>query len=285
MIATLKGALDRHLRLHSFPRLLVGSIVFSAVLLLGSAAILRRSWSANMEAAQDVARSYETLVALKDVLAEIISVTEMGEHGLLFGITDASMQPYAVRRARVRHGMDKLEQLCSDDPAELQRIVELDRRVENRLAEIDRVLQLEQEGRHEVALATMQGVLRAAEMLQIRAHIRNVQDEEVRHLAARREALASVKAWEVHLALGILAAEGFFVGFTVFLVRRVLALRRLVTVCAWSKQIKVDGQWITLEQYLGDELNLHLTHGISPEMAQKWETDFEAQAKLHPVDR
>ncbi|MEA2722642.1 MAG: hypothetical protein QOH59_413 [Gemmatimonadales bacterium] len=46
-------------------------------------------------------------------------------------------------------------------------------------------------------------------------------------------------------------------------------LERLVTVCAWSKKIQVDGKWVTFEEFLVDNLGVRITHGIAPESARK----------------
>jgi len=47
---------------------------------------------------------------------------------------------------------------------------------------------------------------------------------------------------------------------------------RLVTVCAWSKKIQVDGKWVTFEEFLVDNLGVRITHGIDPESARKFHT-------------
>lgn len=47
-------------------------------------------------------------------------------------------------------------------------------------------------------------------------------------------------------------------------------LERLVTVCAWSKKIQVDGKWVTFEEFLVDNLGVRITHGIDPESARKF---------------
>ena len=39
----------------------------------------------------------------------------------------------------------------------------------------------------------------------------------------------------------------------------------LLTVCAWSKRVRYEGEWINLEQYLLLAHGLFVTHGISPE--------------------
>lgn len=46
---------------------------------------------------------------------------------------------------------------------------------------------------------------------------------------------------------------------------------QFVTICAWSKRIKVqDASWVSFEDFLMHYLGLHVTHGMSPEVARKW---------------
>ena len=49
---------------------------------------------------------------------------------------------------------------------------------------------------------------------------------------------------------------------------RSVDLEKLVTVCAWSRKIRVDGRWVTFEEYLVDNLGVKITHGIDPEAAR-----------------
>ena len=46
-----------------------------------------------------------------------------------------------------------------------------------------------------------------------------------------------------------------------------LWLRRagqLVTICAWSKAIKYNDEWMSIETYMHRQYGIHITHGISP---------------------
>ena len=43
----------------------------------------------------------------------------------------------------------------------------------------------------------------------------------------------------------------------------------LVTMCAWSRTVEYEGQWISFEEYLKRRFNIDTTHGISPAEAQK----------------
>jgi AmiR/NasT family two-component response regulator len=48
---------------------------------------------------------------------------------------------------------------------------------------------------------------------------------------------------------------------------------QFVTICAWSKRIKVDdAKWVSFEDFLKHYLGLNVTHGMSPEVADKWVT-------------
>ena len=42
----------------------------------------------------------------------------------------------------------------------------------------------------------------------------------------------------------------------------------LQIVCAWTKRIQVDGQWMPLDQFLSDKLHVSISHTISPDALQ-----------------
>ena len=43
----------------------------------------------------------------------------------------------------------------------------------------------------------------------------------------------------------------------------------LVTVCAWSRTVEYEGEWISFEKYLLKRFNVSTSHGISPAEAEK----------------
>ncbi|HTO72878.1 MAG TPA: hypothetical protein VMJ30_03615 [Gemmatimonadales bacterium] len=52
--------------------------------------------------------------------------------------------------------------------------------------------------------------------------------------------------------------------------RRIGELEKWLTICAWTKQVNVDGQWISIERYLTDHAGLTLTHGMSKEALDRF---------------
>jgi len=43
----------------------------------------------------------------------------------------------------------------------------------------------------------------------------------------------------------------------------------LITICAWSRTVEYQGEWISFEQYLLRRFNINTSHGLSPEEAKK----------------
>ncbi len=53
------------------------------------------------------------------------------------------------------------------------------------------------------------------------------------------------------------------------LFRRVREIEGLITVCAWTRQVRWKGHWMSFEDYLAKRFRLHCTHGICEEAANK----------------
>lgn len=52
-----------------------------------------------------------------------------------------------------------------------------------------------------------------------------------------------------------------------------------LTICAWSKKVKIDDNWLSLEEFLFEILHINFSHGISPEMAEKVQRETKEALK------
>lgn len=52
--------------------------------------------------------------------------------------------------------------------------------------------------------------------------------------------------------------------------RQIRDLEKWLTLCAWTKQVNVDGEWIPIERYLAEYCGLKLTHGMSQEALNRF---------------
>lgn len=44
---------------------------------------------------------------------------------------------------------------------------------------------------------------------------------------------------------------------------------RLVTVCAWTNKLKLDGEWYSFEDFLSQKLGMKISHGLHPEALEQ----------------
>jgi hypothetical protein len=61
-------------------------------------------------------------------------------------------------------------------------------------------------------------------------------------------------------------------------------MRQIVTVCAWTGQVKYEGEWIRLEDYLQRRFGLSVSHGLSKEAAEKMIQEIR-QANKSPAPK
>jgi CHASE3 domain sensor protein len=57
--------------------------------------------------------------------------------------------------------------------------------------------------------------------------------------------------------------------FIVIILRRLEKLQQVVTICAWTGQVKYEGEWVRLDEYLQRRFGLSVSHGLSQEAAEK----------------
>jgi hypothetical protein len=79
----------------------------------------------------------------------------------------------------------------------------------------------------------------------------------------RAFATASAPQFRILRRARILAVELVMLGTVVLLLYKLKQLRQLMTVCAWTKEVKHDGRWVALEEFLKARFNFDTSHSIS----------------------
>lgn len=57
---------------------------------------------------------------------------------------------------------------------------------------------------------------------------------------------------------------------------------QLHVICAWTKRIRVDGKWLTLEEFLKTHFNVDVSHGISPEAFEQLKRNLQEDSPPAP---
>ena len=59
-------------------------------------------------------------------------------------------------------------------------------------------------------------------------------------------------------------------------------LTDLITVCAWSRKIRVEGEWVSFEEFLVNRLGATITHGLAPDVAQRLDGELDRRRQTGP---
>lgn len=63
------------------------------------------------------------------------------------------------------------------------------------------------------------------------------------------------------------------------LLKRLRHLEEFMLVCSWCRKVGQEGEWLTLEQYVGSHYDTQTSHGVCPECAQKARERLAQQIK------
>ena len=61
----------------------------------------------------------------------------------------------------------------------------------------------------------------------------------------------------------------------VVILLRLEKLQEFVTVCAWTGQVKFQGQWLRLDEYLKKQFGIAVSHSLSQDAAEKMMREIE----------
>jgi hypothetical protein len=69
------------------------------------------------------------------------------------------------------------------------------------------------------------------------------------------------------------------------LLRRLHRARPILTMSAYSKQVRVNGRWVPIEEYLRDELGIEISHGMTEEEKEGELESFRRQCENEGIPR
>jgi len=108
------------------------------------------------------------------------------------------------------------------------------------------------------------------------------QDEE--NMLDSHQQRTEAEAISNHLTTVVLiCAVAVALLFIIFIVVRLEKLQQVVTICAWTGQVKFEGEWIRLEEYLKKRFGISVSHGLSREAAEKMAKEIELARRTNPA--
>ena len=197
---------------------------------------------------------------------------ETGQRGYLLTHKESYLEPYNQAVLRWRDQLQTLRQLTADNPVQQKNIARLEPLVNAKFAELAQTVALEKNLDHAGALKIVMNDFGKNTMDQIRATLHDMHDME-RDLLRQREGAYQQTAWKNAELSGLIITIGLgFIIAIYFLLRRLERMQEMIKICAWSKLIEYEGEWLSIEDYLTRRFHAQITHGMSDVEAKKFLT-------------
>jgi len=248
---------------HSKPILLSFGLA-STALVMG--VLLLLEWKGGTAAAESfewVSQTLEVQRELATVEARM-SEAEAGQRGFLLTGQANFLAPYTLATSDVRNRLANLKRLMSDNSGQLRRLLVIESLSRAKLAELDSTIKLARAGHREDALSTVKTVRSDSLMTAIRSGLQSMIFDEARLLRGRQRALVRELRQADMISVGLSVALFLMLIALLVIARGAEHYRNLVTLCAWTRSVEYDGEWISFEEYLRRKFNVSATHSISP---------------------
>ncbi len=193
-----------------------------------------------------------------------ISEFEGGQRGYLFSGRRSHREAFCAAMARVPTDLAALGEDTRENRAQRERFLELQGLVMRRLDAARETVELKKLGQHDAAHALARSLLKQEGLERIQAIADKMREAEAVSLIGRDRALAERRQGHARWLNGLLVLNIATLVCTLFLLRRLEKAQSLARICAWSKRIEHEGQWLSFEEYLSCRFSIHSTHTISP---------------------
>jgi Predicted periplasmic ligand-binding sensor domain len=255
---------------HSTPILVSFGLASTALVMC---ALLLLEWNdgtAAVESFEWVSHTLENQRELATVEARM-SEAESGQRGYLLTGQPGFLAPYTVATSEVRTRLLNLRRLLADNPAQLRRLLMVESLSRAKLAELDSRINLERAGKHDLAVSIVRTNHSDSLMTSIRSGLQAMTADEASVLRDRQQALVE----ELHrgglVSLGLATALAVMLIALLVIARGAEHYRNLVTLCAWTRSVEYEGEWISFEEYLRRKFDISTTHAISPDALSQLE--------------
>ncbi len=207
----------------------------------------------------------------------LVKDAETGQRGYLLTHNTAYLDPYYRAVNSTNGQIAGLRQLTMDSPEQQRNLDQLERLANVKFQEIATTISKEEKKDHKGALKVLKTDVGKNTMIEISMLIARMQTTETILLKKREDAYKQNSRVNSYLSIVLMGLGSSFLFTIIFLLLRLEQIKQMVTICAWSKMIEHEGQWLTVEQYLAERLKVKITHGISKAEAKKMQKMIEKE--------
>jgi CHASE3 domain sensor protein len=254
-------------------------VMFWVGLSLPLVALIAMTWLVHLQGGQFnssfnwVLQNYKVLDKFEQTQAHIVDA-EANQRGYLLTGRKEYIEPYQGAMASLNDDITELHRLTSTDPVQQANIIALEDLVSNELV-FDPATAFSS-GLYPTNSSVVTLTARGKQKIEDTRHLLYQARVEQEHALSKhqQDAESEVISGQI-MSLVMIAAVAVALIFVLFILLRLEKLQQFVTVCAWTGQVKHQGQWLRLDQYLERQFGISVSHSLSKEAAEKMMHEIE----------
>ncbi|PYO45927.1 MAG: hypothetical protein DMD72_13920 [Gemmatimonadetes bacterium] len=268
---------------HSRPILLSFGLA-STALVMGALLLLEwKGGTAAVDSFEWVSHTLEVQRELATVEARM-SEAEASQRGYLLTSNINFLAPYNSAKIDVRFRVGNLRTLVADNSAQLRRLLIIESQSRAKFNEFDSTIKIARGGNRDLAMSIVATKHSDSLMTSIRTGLQAMTNEEASVLRSRQKVLVTDLRSGDMVSLGLAGALALMMIALLVIARGAEHYRNLVTLCAWTRSVEYEGEWISFEEYLRRKFNVSATHGISPDALSQIQVGLvEPQKSEEPI--
>jgi len=254
-------------------------LLFWVGLSLPMAALLAMTWLVHQAGGQFnnsfnwVLQNYKVLDKFEQTQGHIVDA-EANQRGFLLSGHQEYLDPYQAAMGSIHDDITELKKMTASDPTQQANIAALEQLVATELV-FDPATAFSSgqfPTNASVVALTALGKKKIEEMRRVLFQAREEQEQALsKHQRDAEDEVISGQIMSLVLIAGVVMA----LIFVVVILLRLDRLQQFVTVCAWTGQVKFQGEWMRLDQYLERQFGLSVSHSLSQDAAKKMMREIE----------
>ena len=250
------------------------------VALLAMAWMVHRSNGRLNNSLNWVEESYKVLGLLEQTQSHILDAEAAQRDYLLTG-NATYLTPYRTGMDSLHQDIAQLKQLTKSDQAQQSNLTLLEKMADEELAldPAKPVLAGQSSMDHLALTLNEQGIQKVTRLRQLLIKLNQDQQQT---LSRRQQETENSVANSQVTSLVLIAAVALALILVVVILTRLEKLKEFVTVCAWTGQVRFEGQWLRLDDYLKRRFDINVSHSLSQEATEKMKKEMEELKRQNP---
>jgi len=224
---------------------------------------------------QQTSNWVEHTFEVRDTLSELLAAlqdAETAHRAYLLTGREYYFQPHQAASDVVTSVVVRLEVLLDDNASQRHQFARIRPLIYDQLAFGARTMALKRAGEEKKLTAVLLSDRTRMLQTELRDRVESMKQKASGELADRQHESTQDFAFARQVLAMLLIGSGAVLVLVCLLLLRIKKLERFVTICAWSKTIRFEGQWISFEEYLKRRYHVKVSHGISDtEFARRME--------------